>query len=547
MLCVKLLLSTATSTCALPITPAPTQTQVSIIGGGSVDISQVPYQVALVDPNSQLFCGGVIIAADLVLTAQHCSLHSTSTRVVAGVTNIQTWISDPNAQALAVDSIVNYPYYGEAEQGKDFAVLRVAQPGFVFNTNVQPIAMLTYAQSRFIALPGAQAFVSGWGTESNGQFASTLQRVSVVLFSNAFAAQALNETISYDELPAGLLSGGADACQGDSGGPLTVMVGSTPVLVGLVSWGRGCGLPDTPGVYARVSAFQAWTALVVRALNRSQTAKSQSVTLVDAALPTFNAGDTSLVSFNVPAGALRLDASTEDAGSALAFFVTYQAAWTGNTAAVECAAVPSSQYPFDHCTLVNPPAGTWFVTVSARFAIVVPTRLLVTASFTALKAKRAATRPSQIIYAMPGRPVRFVGPAHFTVVVADDDNGSSIAQNKTACHHQCSVVPLGVAVHASAAAKVQWTGFAAGLVRYDVVSWAGKAAKSLSVVAGTRFQVAAQHCASVTFVLRGSGKVSPAECVCQCWTTVPAGATRAIVRGASASGRISVNHAVVAL
>ena len=47
--------------------------------------------------------------------------------------------------------------------------------------------------------------------------------------------------------------GGKDSCQADSGGPLFTRNPFT--LVGIVSWGEGCGDPRYPGVYTRVSEY----------------------------------------------------------------------------------------------------------------------------------------------------------------------------------------------------------------------------------------------------------------------------------------------------
>lgn len=55
-------------------------------------------------------------------------------------------------------------------------------------------------------------------------------------------------------LCAGDIYGGRDACQGDSGGPLV----SNNILVGVVSWGNGCGGRRKPGVYTDVSLLRDW-------------------------------------------------------------------------------------------------------------------------------------------------------------------------------------------------------------------------------------------------------------------------------------------------
>ena len=66
---------------------------------------------------------------------------------------------------------------------------------------------------------------------------------------------------------------GKDSCEGDSGGPLIAdatqqaffpeVATKEPVLVGVVSWGDGCGelkedLSGFPGVYTRVANYKDW-------------------------------------------------------------------------------------------------------------------------------------------------------------------------------------------------------------------------------------------------------------------------------------------------
>ena len=49
------------------------------------------------------------------------------------------------------------------------------------------------------------------------------------------------------------INGGIDSCQGDSGGPLISTIDQTQV--GIVSWGYGCAVAESPGVYTQLEFF----------------------------------------------------------------------------------------------------------------------------------------------------------------------------------------------------------------------------------------------------------------------------------------------------
>lgn len=84
--------------------------------------------------------------------------------------------------------------------------------------------------------------------------AANLQSTNVPLITNKVCKIVYGNRITDDMVCAGIPAGGRDACQGDTGGPLAV----NGVLVGVISWGNGCGRPNRPGVYARVSYFVKW-------------------------------------------------------------------------------------------------------------------------------------------------------------------------------------------------------------------------------------------------------------------------------------------------
>merc|ERR1712061_797068 len=87
---------------------------------------------------------------------------------------------------------------------------------------------------------------SGWGSLCSGcSSPDVLHVVDTPGVSNAVCDTAYGGTgsITDEMICAGnTVNGGVDACQGDSGGPLTYLDQGRAVLVGVVSWGRGCAL-----------------------------------------------------------------------------------------------------------------------------------------------------------------------------------------------------------------------------------------------------------------------------------------------------------------
>ncbi|KAJ8932958.1 hypothetical protein NQ314_014337 [Rhamnusium bicolor] len=64
----------------------------------------------------------------------------------------------------------------------------------------------------------------------------------------------VNESIVHDDYSSETYNYDIAVLKADSGGALE----QDGTLIGIVSWGQGCGEPDYPGVYTRVSYLRSW-------------------------------------------------------------------------------------------------------------------------------------------------------------------------------------------------------------------------------------------------------------------------------------------------
>ncbi|XP_053392370.1 sushi, von Willebrand factor type A, EGF and pentraxin domain-containing protein 1-like [Mercenaria mercenaria] len=133
--------------------------------------------------------------------------------------------------------------------------------GAVFNDYVQPACLpgendpLNY---------GMQCEVSGWGIlrEGGHVMSDYLMFGKVPIVNERKCEEMYNDIKSEMDLQRMFCAGdgkiGTDTCQGDSGGPLVCDMNDRNTVIGITSWGRGCGRPDAPGVYTNVAAYVSW-------------------------------------------------------------------------------------------------------------------------------------------------------------------------------------------------------------------------------------------------------------------------------------------------
>merc|ERR1711971_90008 len=225
-----------------------------IVGGDDADVQEYPWQVG-VEINGQFpWCGGSLISKTEILTAAHCvnGRRPSSIKVIVGENDI----SDEEQMKLEVAEVLIHPMYNASTYSNDFAILRLTSP-LTFSSSISPVCL---PADPTVTFTGEVATVTGWGSLGAGnQVPAILQEANVTVISNTAcktAPQPYKDGISETMLCAA--APGKDSCQGDSGGPLILLENSRQTLVGVVSWGVGCALPEFPGVYSRVTVAMDW-------------------------------------------------------------------------------------------------------------------------------------------------------------------------------------------------------------------------------------------------------------------------------------------------
>lgn len=242
--------STLMATSATAVQPDDSgERQPRIVGGSTADPAQHPWQV-LLEPNGFL-CGGSVVHPRLVLTAAHCVTDDDGG--VFPAETIGAYLGRRNADSggltLDVQGVHVAPGYDPVTVADDYALLTLGSP--VPSSSVIKIAG---AGEEALWASGRQATVSGFGATSEGGPSSpVLKQVTLPLRPDGDCSSVYGDYDVDRMLCSGAFQLGQDSCQGDSGGPLTVTSTQGRRLVGVVSYGNGCGAGD-PGVYVKIGS-----------------------------------------------------------------------------------------------------------------------------------------------------------------------------------------------------------------------------------------------------------------------------------------------------
>ena len=232
-----------------------TQDLQRIIGGYEAVEGRFSYAVSLQGPLGH-FCGGSLIARDVVLTAAHCQgvAHS----VVLGRHDL----ADFDGDVFAVKAELPHPKYDGILSNNDFMLIFL--DGY---SAAEDVVAVRLNSDPLVPAAGRDATVVGWGDTDISfveDISDVLMKVVVSVVSNDECGAVEDSGYSYKgRITNSMLcawADGRDSCQGDSGGPLVIRGGGvrSDVQVGIVSWGMGCAYNQFPGIYSRVSRAHGW-------------------------------------------------------------------------------------------------------------------------------------------------------------------------------------------------------------------------------------------------------------------------------------------------
>ncbi|XP_052900182.1 inactive CLIP domain-containing serine protease A28-like [Anopheles moucheti] len=240
----------------------------SQVPSGTVGFSEFPWTVAvyqLIRNGSFVYhCGGALLNRSVVITAAHCvsnnRLHPNRFVVHAGDWDRRHTQERLPHQERTVSRIVVHPDYYSGALFNDIALLFFNEPFNDTLLNVEPVCL----GGSEATLTHENCFVTGWGGSPKSNRPQSIQQFNKL----SILERSLCETRLQRQPTLGskfklhqnficAQGNGTDVCQGSGGSPFACERNGHYYLLGIVSWGIGCG-DGIPAVLTNVANLSSW-------------------------------------------------------------------------------------------------------------------------------------------------------------------------------------------------------------------------------------------------------------------------------------------------
>ncbi|CAF1081394.1 unnamed protein product [Rotaria sp. Silwood1] len=237
-----------------------------IMGGQNAVPHSYPWMVSLAKRslNNLHLCGGVLLTRRHVLTAAHCIEDFkgiSDINILAGI-----HYTNEKKTPISALSIDIHPQYDSETFANDVAIITLDT---LLPENDPRIGTICLPPNDMMGKSyppvKSSAVAIGWGSTSfGGRPSESLKQVVLPLLDTTKWPCNIYVTHAQGQICAGELNGGIDTCQADSGGPLMVENSDSRwEIIGITSFGKSCGKPDTPGIYTRVGTYNSFIRSII--------------------------------------------------------------------------------------------------------------------------------------------------------------------------------------------------------------------------------------------------------------------------------------------
>uniref|UniRef100_A0A3Q3KLT3 Plasminogen activator n=1 Tax=Monopterus albus TaxID=43700 RepID=A0A3Q3KLT3_MONAL len=231
-----------------------------IYGGRESDITEQPWQAAInvyqVSAKQHFYpCGKNLLGPVC------CTLDTAGKlEVILGRTFRKQ--NSNSEQIFRVEKYWIHEEFDNESFDNDIALLKLQTDIGICAINSPEVLPVCLPEPGLVLPSWTECEISGYGRdkEFSAEYSERIKRGYVRLWPNERCVSDVlsGHPVTSNMLCAGDTRGLDDACKGDSGGPLVCRNKDSMTLMGVISWGDGCGQRDKPGVYTRVTNYIDW-------------------------------------------------------------------------------------------------------------------------------------------------------------------------------------------------------------------------------------------------------------------------------------------------